>query len=107
VKWFGKSWGAPVCDPDTHVAVPVGESCVHCDEQINMRDAGVILPYASPPPLEFFYHKNCWLSEVVGSLAQLHTCRCYGGDGGIPPGFTPRQAANAAVALFHQTNENA
>ncbi len=44
MKWFGESWGAPVCDPDDHVEPPVGMPCARCDRAIIEDDQGVFLP---------------------------------------------------------------
>lgn len=30
VQWFGESWGAPVCDPEQKIDIPVEEKCARC-----------------------------------------------------------------------------
>lgn len=108
MNWFGKSWDAPVCEPSTHIDIPVGESCVHCAEPIGADDAGVTTAalIAVNRVDAVHYHKNCWLSEVVGSLAhQLRTCKCHGGDGHVPAGLTVREQADMAVDIFYRQQE--
>jgi hypothetical protein len=34
MKWFGVSWGAPMCADCPQVPPPVGEFCTHCDEAL-------------------------------------------------------------------------
>lgn len=49
IRWFGESWGAPVCHPDWHVEIPFvlpGEtgktvSCVSCGKPIQPIDRGI------------------------------------------------------------------
>jgi hypothetical protein len=58
MKWFGVSWGAPMCDECPHVAPPIGELCSHCDDAILAKDSGVI--YSNGPVA----HRNCFLKAV-------------------------------------------
>lgn len=41
--WFGKSWGAPVCDPLEHQPTPVGIMCRRCRIPIEAGDEGLTL----------------------------------------------------------------
>lgn len=67
--WFGESWGAPACDPETFVPTPVGWRCIgHAHmhnalrpERIEDGDQGVTMP--GPGGL-VAYHLDCWLHEV-------------------------------------------
>jgi hypothetical protein len=96
MKWFGVSWGAPMCDECPHVPPPIGEFCAHCDEAILANDSGVI--YSNGPAA----HRNCFIRGVAGSLAHLQKrCSCFvpGATEGDPPGMSKREAANA-VAEF-------
>jgi hypothetical protein len=71
-KWFGDSWGAPVCEPDEHVETPVGRRCFGHDhmhakriELIEEDDQGVMIPFLSfDGPTTIAYHLDCWLHEV-------------------------------------------
>lgn len=100
MQWFGKSWGAPACDPEYHIETPAGAVCYQCDEGIEPDDTGVILGPAAA------CHLNCFLRTVFGSVDhQLGRCSCRGLEGdGDPPGLTRRQAADAAVDLFYRRN---
>jgi hypothetical protein len=72
VRWFGESWGAPVCDPRTHVDTPVGRPCAghgHMHgplrpEAIEDGDQGVTVPWLGVPRERLVYHLDCWLHEV-------------------------------------------
>lgn len=66
VKWFGASWGAPVCDPALASETPVGRPCGHCDGPIAAGDRGVILPFlgAETEPKELAYHHACILESL-------------------------------------------
>lgn len=73
MKWFGRSWGAPVCDPRDHVDTPVGEICyghAHMHEGRELIDAdddGVLIPYYgedAPLTNRIAYHLDCWLHEI-------------------------------------------
>ena len=65
MKWFGKSWGSPVCTPEDQALVP-GGSCVVCDKQFFDDDRGVILPFVGGPddPPELAYHLACFLKAL-------------------------------------------
>lgn len=74
VRWFGASWHAPVCDPRSHIATPSGMSCTRCDIAIDDEDQGVTIPTMARPGLPWkatraAWHLECWLAEVVGSVA--------------------------------------
>lgn len=63
--WFGKSWGAPACDPDDHRPTPVGEACAYCDGPIADDAQGVLIPHldherASLRP----WHLGCFLRSM-------------------------------------------
>jgi hypothetical protein len=73
MQWFGKSWGAHVCEGE-HVPTPVGAICFgSCGEPIAEGDRGVVLPYlryegsfeGNDPP-NAAYHLPCFLRSVFG-----------------------------------------
>lgn len=71
-RWFGPSWGAPVCDPRAHIPTPVGFSCGGCDHEIIDGDNGVVYPYwdgHSVTPMA--WHRECNLRQVLGCSAHL------------------------------------
>jgi hypothetical protein len=43
--WFGASWGAPVCDKESHLDTPVGERCIDCLELLTDADRGLSVPF--------------------------------------------------------------
>ena len=48
--WFGKSWGAAICDVETWRPTPIGDSCTYCELPIREDDAGFILPHVVGAP---------------------------------------------------------
>ena len=72
-QWFGRSWGAPVCDPEHHAPTPVGEDCVNCDHPIGPFDSGMILPYIGGPTETVAFHRECFLAEVLGPYRDLRS----------------------------------
>jgi hypothetical protein len=60
MRWFGESWGAPVCEDAEHVATPVGCECFECE-----LDQGFMLP-------------TVWPDQFVGTV----------GEDGVLPKFT-------------------
>ena len=65
--WFGKSWGAPVCDEDDHFATPVGAPCERCKKPIQADDQGIIMPLAdvNRSVLLLAYHLQCYLDGII------------------------------------------
>jgi hypothetical protein len=65
MRWFGKSWGAPVCTPESEAPRP-SAPCAHCGGAIGEHDSGVILPFAGGPgdPPELPYHRLCLLDAL-------------------------------------------
>lgn len=43
--WFGASWGAAVCDPETHLDTPVDWLCGDCLRPIEADDRGMLIPF--------------------------------------------------------------
>lgn len=80
LRWFGESWGAPVCDPRAQVRAPVGAVCIGHDHLHSARssfieygDQGVTMPYLGGYALPggVVYHLDCWLHEIgVDRLAE-------------------------------------
>ncbi len=67
MQWFGESWGAPVCDPKTHIPTPVGSSCAACSAPIAAADCGVHLPFVGDPSGKGYldYHHLCFLRSIL------------------------------------------
>jgi len=67
VKWFGESWGAPVCEAESHAPTPVGEICLQCERAIEADDQGVIIPHIeslSRPTRDRAQHLDCHLHSI-------------------------------------------
>lgn len=79
MKWFGKSWGAPVCGYTEHAATPVGEFCMRCNQLIRAEDAGFILPSIEEidPARNLAlctqrpWHRYCFLTSILGEKKAL------------------------------------
>jgi hypothetical protein len=106
LAWFGKHWGAPVCDEVPHVGTPVGEPCLWCGEPIVGDDNGFLVAYAdrqgySQRPM----HEFCQLRSIVGGVAHLQgNCFCCGGDmPPDPPNASRREAAMMAAEVWHRS----
>lgn len=66
VRWFGQPWPsastpAPVCRPDTHVALPEGTRCASCHESLGALDRGVAIPELVSQGEYHYYGLGCWL----------------------------------------------
>ena len=116
MEYFGKYWGAPVCDSCQHTETPVGQICFWCEESIGESDRGFLVPHASwkymagqekIPPVQSI-HLECMIRMTVGSLGHLRkTCSCYGGNEEDPPNMTKREAAIAAYREFSENEGTA
>jgi hypothetical protein len=70
VRWFGDSWGAPVCEPRTHIETPVGDDCAGCERAIQAEDIGITMPSVSVADAlgRATFHLDCFMREVVGDF---------------------------------------
>lgn len=78
--WFGQSWGAPACEPEDHIPVPVGSLCLQCKEPILVHDQGVTMPLVSLEGEEYVtrslaYHLDCWLKHILPHGPDCPRCR--------------------------------
>lgn len=74
LRWFGESWGAPVCLPAAHIATPVGMVCaghqhLHgalVPDDIREGDQGVTIPYLDGDGgvITIGFHLSCWFHEL-------------------------------------------
>ena len=66
MKWFGNSWGAPICKPEDRADTPVGENCYLCEVAIMPSEIGVIMPYSGEAYafLELPAHLQCLLNSL-------------------------------------------
>ena len=106
MQWFGKSWGAAICEPAEHIATPIGKQCAWCDEVFVGGEQGVRIPALGAAGDEGAdHHLDCFLRSVIGSLAHLqHECSCFvpGATCTDPPELSKREAAQAAVRYWRQ-----
>lgn len=61
--WFGQSWGAPVCYPETHVPTPDDAVCPYCEQPILPDDNGMVL--RSTDTTAAYYHRLCFQISVI------------------------------------------
>lgn len=73
MKWFGPSWGAPVCE-EPHVETPT-EPCASCGSPFIEGDQGILVPFYGHPgdPPELPYHHGCFM-WLVGATT-VHVVR--------------------------------
>ena len=65
MKWFGKSWNAPVCQSKERVKIPVKEKCFHCGKKFTRHDKGIMLPFISESGKKLVpYHLDCLLYSM-------------------------------------------
>lgn len=68
MKWFGESWGAPVCYAAEHAPTPIGKLCGYCPHSIRPGDQGLLLPYLDPAESTVWrdlpFHLVCFLRSV-------------------------------------------
>jgi hypothetical protein len=65
VRWFGESWGAPVCDPKAHTETPVGAICLYCPDPIESDDQGFVVPHLGEAD-ESVVHRACLMHSILG-----------------------------------------
>lgn len=70
--WWGAPWPAedrraPICDDDRYrVAVPIGATCLLCEELVDENDRGITMGRGTQ-----IAHAECNLRAVTGNLAHL------------------------------------
>lgn len=102
MRRFGQNWGSSELP---RVPTPIGWPCVWCSEPIEKDDKGIILPQLNGQGIaaQAAYHRECFLRQVVGSLAhQTKKCSCFGGAGEDDKNLTKREAAKKATAFFER-----
>ncbi len=112
-RWFGPSWGAPVCDDVPHDQTPVGAECRCCHQRIKEGDQGFIFTRALFPAPQLGdgmwaavfdpFHLDCWMRTITERKVGVREGRSVSesevyddcDDEGSPPGerwwFTRRQ----------------
>jgi hypothetical protein len=105
MRWFGQPYRAPVYRDVERMVTPVGATCLHCGEVFVAGDDGFELPYLSPDGPLAYFHRDCHLRTVLGSVAHIQKlCSCFvpGASDGDPEGMTKREAARAAVLEYER-----
>jgi hypothetical protein len=67
VKWFGESWGAPVCHPLDHAETPVDSQCIFCPRSILEDDDGFLLPHytGEGEVVTVAAHRECFVRSIL------------------------------------------
>lgn len=67
MRWFGKTWGAPINEQGEHVETPVGEHCLDCGELIDVTDRGVMIAHQDAHQWVRFrpWHFRCLLRQIL------------------------------------------
>jgi hypothetical protein len=71
MKWFGESWGAPLCSEEDRIETPVNEECFGCDKLVVEGEQGVVLPFMADkndPRTTAPYHKDCFIRGILGDV---------------------------------------
>lgn len=106
--YFGESW-CNMTEQGQHISTPVDSVCFWCEEVFVEGEQGTAIPAGfveesvdNVVPL-VYYHKNCFLRSVLGSVGhQRKQCSCFGGTLEDPQGLSLREAANAAVREYEE-----
>jgi hypothetical protein len=110
VIYFGSTWDAPLFDDPTRVRVwpvPVGSSCLHCDEPIKGDDRGLIITYGTVENGKSVgklvpVHMECNLRSVLGSVEHLEgRCFCTTRRVDAVPEGSFRDEARAVLGWFN------
>ncbi len=81
--------------------------CAWCKEPVLPNEDHQLLPTVDVQDQYLHFHKNCFFRSVVGSVGhQQKKCSCYPENEhpiDDPEGMTRREAADAAVKLWEET----
>lgn len=66
MKWFGRTWGAPINKECEETSTPT-TPCCYCGKLFKPDDFGVVMPFHGEEgdPPEVGYHHHC-LAETLG-----------------------------------------
>lgn len=65
--WFGKHWGAPICNDWEHMELLEPVQCGYCGNMIQPGEDGLMMPIAGRPATPYFVHADCNYYSVAGS----------------------------------------
>jgi len=63
LRWFGPSWGSPICREERHEPVPVGQPCFRCEKPIQTDASGILMWHMGEDPNKDGYkpyHYECF-----------------------------------------------
>lgn len=100
MNYFGNPWNDFLKEYGNQQAVPVGEACLWCNEEILENDRGIFL---SSEDGDKPNHVECFLRQIVGSVAhQKGLCSCCGAKEEKFSDMTPRQEAILACVHYEK-----
>lgn len=108
MQWFGPRPFGPICEPSQERAIPVGQMCLWCDEEIVPGDSGFLaVAIDDEVARRKAWHRECFLRTLSGSIAHVEKrCSCFGGtDPEHEPHFSKREEAQIAVRLWLRFRE--
>jgi len=67
LRWFGKSWRAPICKEPLRAEPPFAEECAHCNVKIKEENQAVLVPICGnvPSQVELPVHLDCFIEMVA------------------------------------------
>ena len=73
VRWFGRSWGAAICEPAYECPRPTG-SCVACERPFVEGDQGIVTGMWGAPDadLSAAWHLACVLQHIGVARGTVH-----------------------------------
>lgn len=78
MKWFGGEPFAPACEIGERIDVPVCAKCAWCSGPFFDDDNGFAMPLFDVIETTVYYHQECLLRQIVGSIMhQEHLCSCF------------------------------
>jgi hypothetical protein len=83
IRWFGETWGAPICDPSYQIDTPVNLMCMGCQSLIEKDHRGIataFVGFGSERLLEFVFEIATGPSGamIVDAVAYHADCFVYG-----------------------------
>jgi len=91
MRYQGQLWDAPAFDDAVETDL-TEHVCLMCSEEILAEDNACLTPVGQ------FFHLECWLRPVMGSIQHLEwRCLCNGGVAEHDEGLSYREDAKATL----------